>query len=90
MVTPEVVVLMSMTVRLAAARDRRFSIPDRPGHLLGHARRRPRRRARRVETPADGDMSLTLISAFATRATCGTADKQAEAIKAVAALEGLL
>jgi hypothetical protein len=32
----------------------------------------------RPETPADGDRSLTLISAFSTRATCGTADKQAK------------
>jgi hypothetical protein len=30
----------------------------------------------RPETPADGDMSLMLISAFATLTTCGTADKR--------------
>jgi hypothetical protein len=35
----------------------------------------------RPETPADGDMSLTLISAFATRTTCGTADKQRIRVK---------
>src|SRR5918994_1034920 len=37
---------MSMDTTLVAARDRRFSIPDRSGHLFGHARRHPRRRAR--------------------------------------------
>jgi hypothetical protein len=32
MFTPEVVVVMSVAVTLGAARDRRFSIPDRCGH----------------------------------------------------------
>src|ERR1019366_2625747 len=39
MVTPELVVLMSMAVTLATARDGRFSIPDRSGRLSRHARR---------------------------------------------------
>jgi len=34
MFTPEVAVVMSMAMTVAAARDRRFSIPDRFGHLF--------------------------------------------------------
>src|SRR5450755_567642 len=37
--------VMSIALTLVAARDRRFSIPDRSGHLFRHARRHPRRRA---------------------------------------------
>jgi hypothetical protein len=33
--------VMSMALTVAAARDSGFSIPDRFGHLLGHARRHP-------------------------------------------------
>ena len=36
--------VMSMAVMLGVARQWRFSIPDRSGHLLRHARRHPRRR----------------------------------------------
>jgi len=38
MFTPEVAVVVSMTLMLGAARNRRFSIPDRSGHLLHGAR----------------------------------------------------
>src|SRR4051794_34149888 len=38
--------VMSMAATLVAGGHRRFSIPDRPGHLLGHARRHPGHRAR--------------------------------------------
>src|ERR1035441_9292053 len=48
MVTPDVAVVMSMAVMLGAGRGRRFSIPDRFGHLFRHARRHPLCRARRV------------------------------------------
>jgi aminoglycoside phosphotransferase (APT) family kinase protein len=37
--------VMSTTITLAAPGDRRFLIPDRPGHLSGHPRRQPCRRA---------------------------------------------
>jgi hypothetical protein len=46
MFTPEVVVVMSKAVTLAAARGPRFSIPDRSGRLLHDGI--PQRRARRV------------------------------------------
>src|SRR5437867_11449639 len=45
--------VMSMTVILGAARDRRFSIPDRSAHLFRHARRHPRRRTRGPRSGAD-------------------------------------
>jgi hypothetical protein len=44
----------SMAVMLGAARDRRFSIPDRSGHLFRHARRHPRRRPRRLAPAGAG------------------------------------
>src|SRR5271154_1178277 len=40
--------VMSMAVMLIAARNGRFSIPDRSGHLLRHAWRDPRSGARRL------------------------------------------
>src|SRR5438309_6854221 len=40
--------VMSIAVTLAATRYRRFSIPDRSGHLLRHARRHTHRRTRRL------------------------------------------
>src|SRR6202521_2206742 len=68
MVTPDVMVLMSMTVILGAACDRRFSIPDRSGHLFRHARRHSRCGARLFATVGAGRHTDQIGEATAERA----------------------
>ena len=56
----------------------RFSIPDRSGHLLGHARRHPRRRARGLAPVGAGRHADQLGEARAERAQRRAADREAD------------
>src|ERR1700680_499880 len=78
MVTPEVMVSMSMTVMLGAARDRRFSIPDRSGHLFRHARWHPRCGARLVAPVGAGRHADQLGEATAERAQRRAPDRETD------------
>src|ERR671930_1833815 len=69
---------MSMALTLAAAGDLRFSIPDRSGHLLGDARRHPRRRARRLVSVGAGRHADQLGEAGAEGAQRRAADLEAD------------
>src|SRR6266545_4173631 len=70
--------VMSMAVMLGAARGRRFSIPDRSGHLFRHARRHPRRRARRLAPVDAGRHADQLGEAAAEGAQRRAADREAD------------
>ena len=58
--------------------DRRFSIPDRSGHLFGHARRHPRRRARRVAPVGAGRHADQFGEAGAEGAQRRAADRETD------------
>ena len=62
--------------RLAAARDPVFSTPDRSGHLLGHARRHPRRRLRRTAPVDAGRHTHQLGETGAERTQRRTPDRE--------------
>src|SRR5258706_9069809 len=70
--------VMSMAVTLAAARGRRFSIPDRSGHLFRHAGRHSRRRARRLVPIDAGRHTDQLGEATAEGAERRAADREAD------------
>src|SRR5271169_143564 len=70
--------VMSMAVTLAGLGDRRFSIPDRSGHLFCHARRDPRRRARRVAPVGAGRHTDQLSEATAEGAQRRAADRETD------------
>src|SRR5664279_2117337 len=69
---------MSMTLTLTAAGDRRFSIPDRSGHLFRHARRHPRRRERRVAPIGPGRHTDQFGEATAEGAQRRAADRETD------------
>jgi hypothetical protein len=70
--------VMSMAGTLVPARGGRFSIPDRSGDLLGHARRHPRRRARRLPAVDAGRHADELGEARAEGAQGRAADLEAD------------
>jgi hypothetical protein len=70
--------VMSMAVMLGAARGRRFSIPDRSGHLFRHARRHPRRRPRRLAPVDAGRHTDQLGEASAEGAQRRAADRETD------------
>src|SRR5512133_386433 len=70
--------VMSMPVTLAAARGRRFSIPDRSGHLFGHTRRHPRRRERRLAPVGAGRHTNQLGEASGEGAQRRAADRETD------------
>src|SRR3984893_3415548 len=70
--------VMSMAVTLGDLGDRRFSIPDRSGHLFRHARRHPRRRARRLAPVGVGRHTDQFGEASAERAQRRAADRETD------------
>ena len=70
--------VISMAVTLGPVRRRRFSIPDRSGHLFCDAWRHPRGRARRVAPVGAGGHTDQLGESGAERAERRAADLEAD------------
>jgi hypothetical protein len=70
--------VMSMAVTVARPGDRRFSIPDRSGHLLGHARRHPAVACARIAPVGAGRHTDQLGEAGAEGAERRAADREAD------------
>src|SRR5664279_4686432 len=70
--------VMFMAVTLGDLADRRFSIPDRSGHLFRHARRHPRRRTRLVAPVGAGRHTDQVAEATAEGAQRRAADREAD------------